>query len=330
MGRTQSTRTSVPGPTSAVPVVFIGGIGRSGSTLVEQLVGAATGYVTVGELVHLWKRGLQDDELCTCRERFRACPFWTAVGERAFGGWDAFDLDDVMRLQHRVDRTRHVPRLLLSRSGSSFDRSRDRYAALLETLYRTVLAVSGAPGVIDTSKHASTGHLLAGMPQIDLKVLHVVRDSPAVAYSWTRRVSRPQVPERVDLMATYSPMRSAAQWTVQNTLVEALAPRGVAVHRVRYEDMVSDPRSEMRALLRFLGVDEAAADSVLDGTVGAPTTHHAVSGNPARLAAGPLRLRRDEEWRVALSPSSRRLVLSLTAPVRWRYGYGALQLREHR
>ena len=43
-------------------VLFIGGLGRSGSTLIEKLLNELPGMVAVGELVHLWERGLGNRE----------------------------------------------------------------------------------------------------------------------------------------------------------------------------------------------------------------------------------------------------------------------------
>ena len=92
-------------------VLFVGGLGRSGSTLLELLLAQSADVCAVGEVVHLWERALGADERCGCGERFTACPFWPRVGEHAFGGWSAVDRDDVLALKDRVDRTRHIPRL---------------------------------------------------------------------------------------------------------------------------------------------------------------------------------------------------------------------------
>src|SRR5262245_25734123 len=69
-------------------VLLIVGSGRSGSTLFERALGGVAGVAALGELVHMWDRAVRDDELCACGQPFGSCPFWSAVGERAFGGWD--------------------------------------------------------------------------------------------------------------------------------------------------------------------------------------------------------------------------------------------------
>jgi hypothetical protein len=37
-------------------VLFLGGLGRSGTTLVERVLGAIPGACPLGEVVHLWRR----------------------------------------------------------------------------------------------------------------------------------------------------------------------------------------------------------------------------------------------------------------------------------
>ena len=81
------TRTARP------RVLLIVGSGRSGSTLFERALGGVPGVAALGEMVHMWDRAVRDDELCACGQPFGNCPFWTAVGRRAFGGWDRVDTD---------------------------------------------------------------------------------------------------------------------------------------------------------------------------------------------------------------------------------------------
>ena len=52
-----------------VPVLFLGGLGRSGTTLLERLLGQLSGVSPLGEVVHLWQRDLVDDERCGCGDR---------------------------------------------------------------------------------------------------------------------------------------------------------------------------------------------------------------------------------------------------------------------
>ncbi len=314
-------------PEQQVPVLYLGGLGRSGSTLLERSIAQVEGLACVGEVVHLWERGLRDDELCGCGTAFSQCSFWQRVGKSAFGGWDRVDVEQVLRLKSSVDRKRYAPRLLRARGHidepghGDFGRRLRRYGDLLTRLYSAVLEVSGAEVVVDASKHASTALVLAATPGIDLKLLHVVRDSPAVAYSWTKEIARPEAGPG-EYMATWSPAQTALHWTSENALIDRLAGQGVPTHLIRYEDFVVDPHAALTRLLTFVGREDAdSALSFVDGSSLHLDPSHTVAGNPMRFSSGVVDVVPDQAWRAAFPQSRQRLVTGLTMPLRRRYGY---------
>jgi hypothetical protein len=312
-------------------VLFVGGLGRSGSTLLELLLAQSPDVCAVGEVVHLWERALGADERCGCGERFTACPFWRQVGERAFGGWSAVDRDDVLALKDRVDRTRHIPRLAKGSLEPAELADVRRYADLYTRIYRAATEVTGARVVVDSSKHASLAFALRWAEGLDLRVLHLVRDSRAVAYSWGKQVKRPEVVDGEDFMPTFSPFEVSKLWTAQNAAFHLLASRA-SVLRLRYEDFTADPAGTVRRLRDFAGLpdDPAALRILTDPAAGAPgaapspvepVRMHSVAGNPLRFSGGPLTVRRDEAWRTRLPRRSRAMVSLATLPLRLRYGY---------
>src|SRR5688500_6785417 len=83
------TAPALPAFSGTPRVLLLGGAGRSGATVLERVLGELPGACSAGELVHLWQRGVLDDETCGCGESFGRCPFWVEVGARAFNGWNA-------------------------------------------------------------------------------------------------------------------------------------------------------------------------------------------------------------------------------------------------
>jgi hypothetical protein len=303
-------------------VLFLGGLGRSGTTVLERALGELPGTCAVGELVHLWQRGVLEDETCGCGEPFSRCAFWTEVGARAFGGWTPALADRMVRLQTRVDRTRFVPQLALPRSLGRRRAELDEYVAPFVRLYRAIAETTGGAVVIDSSKHSSLAFCLRTSPDLDLRVLHVVRDSRGVAYSWTKDVRRPESATGEGRMTRYSPARSAVLWVGHNLCLALLDGLGTACRRLRYEDFVAEPRPVLGRLADFAGLvlDDGALDFLSDGGVELGSSH-TVSGNPVRFSTGPLRLRRDDAWREGLPRRRRLLVSLLTLPLLARYGY---------
>ena len=300
-------------------VLYLGGLGRSGTTLLERVLGEVPGMCSVGELVHLWQRGVLDDETCGCGEPFSRCPFWTEVGERAFGGWDPALAARMEDLRPRIDRTRVIPRLLAPRLLGRHRAELREYVATWLTLHRAISAASGGAVVIDSSKHSSLAFCLRTEPGIDLRVVHVVRDSRGVAYSWTKEVVRPEATDGEALMTRYSPSRSSVLWVGHNLFFGLLGRLGVRTRLLRYEDFVADPSRVLTELAEFAGVP--AAPDVVQGSTVLLSPSHTVAGNPMRFRTGPTQLRRDDAWRTELPRGRRRLVTALTAPLLARYGY---------
>jgi hypothetical protein len=302
-------------------VLYLGGLGRSGTTLVERLLGELPGVCTLGEVVHLWQRDIRDDERCGCGERFSACTFWTAIGQRAFGGWGEVDVDRVQALQATVERTRHIPRLASTRLSPAQKSDVREYAEYYARVYRAAAEVSGAEVVVDSSKHSALAHCLRWSDELDLRVVHVVRDARGVAYSWTKTVARPET-DGAEEMTRYSPGRSALLWNAHNAAFGLLARRGVAVQRIRYEQFLTDPRSALHELAEYAGLALRAEDLKFIGDGYADLTPgHSAAGNPMRFTVGRLPLRRDDAWIRALPGSQRRLVGAVCAPMLRAYGY---------
>jgi len=314
--------TSVPPPARVdrPRIAFLGGFGRSGSTLLERILAEVPGVTALGESVHLWERGLRDDERCGCGERFSRCPHWQAVGEAAFGGWGSLDLAHVLALKQRVDRTRYVPRLAGPAVSAKQAGTVGEYCDLYRRLYRGVAEVTGTAVLVDASKHASLAFALRRAADLDLRVLHMVRDSRGVAYSWSKTVRRP---ERDDGdMPTYGAAQAAMLWTANNTLFDLLGRLGTAVYRCRYEDLVAAPATVLGEVLSFLGLP---ADPQTLGFLRSDSAElgvsHTIGGNPMRFSTGRLTLSADEAWRREMPSRARLEVSALTAWPLIGYGY---------
>jgi len=312
--------------TGTVSVLYVGGVGRSGSTLLDRMLGQLPDYCSIGELFYLWERVLPRDQPCSCGEAFSACPFWTEVGRRAFGsgGWESLDREAVLALKSAVDRSRHLPALVAPRLFPAYRVKLAAYTDLLTRVYRAVLEVSGARIVVDSTKLPSTVYALRTAAEVDLRVVQLVRDPRGVAYSWTKKKSRgmPGLTGRAAYMPIWSPRKASRRWVTTNLLVSGLKRFGVPVVRVRYEDLVDNPRRELVRVLEVFDTprDDAALSFVHERSVELGVTH-TVAGNPNRFDVGRVDLRQDDAWRERMQQSQRRLVERLTRPLAIRYGY---------
>jgi hypothetical protein len=256
-------------------VLYVVGPTHCGSTVLGNLMGERPGHVSAGELRMAWRRWLQPDARCGCGELLRDCAFWREVSiERAAG---ELGVANAALLDARMMATRRLPAL----ASGALEREAAPLRAAFARLQQRVATAAGASVVVDTSKVPAGAVLLERAP-VELRVLHLVRDSRGVLASHRRRGS-PNFPGRT-LMAL---------WTTWNAFAER---RYGARARVRYEDA-----ADGRAVV--LGV------------------HHTVDGNRNRFGTGSFELAEDLRWRAELNRFDRALALALTGPLLARYGY---------
>ena len=206
------TPLSATAGSSKVPVLYVGGLGRSGSTLLNDMLGQHGSLVSGGEIVHIWQRGLVEDNLCGCGEKFQSCEFWSEVGERAFGGWDQLDIAQVMKVKHQVDRNRFVPHLLAPFLFRSIAEPLEEYGTIVVSLLRAIRDVAGVPVVVDSSKQISTALMYRQIDDVDLRIAHLIRDARGVAYSWTKTKKKVEVTDTDAMMNQYHPGLMGWRW----------------------------------------------------------------------------------------------------------------------
>ena len=305
----------------AVKLLYIAGAPRSGSTMLERLLGDQETLVAAGELRRIWSRGFIANELCSCGQPFRSCPYWGEVLDAAFGGVDGVDAGpaaSAVDFDARPARWREVARRVLPATARN---GPDLLAEILPPLYRGILSVSGASAVIDSSKDTTYGLVLSALEDLEVRVVHLVRDSRAVAYSWQRKRRRPEIVDREEYMPVARPTSTAVGWTMRNMTAEGLRLFADSYVRLRYEDLVADPDGAISRIVGPLADGQAGDEAREAREARSSAGYHTVSGNPMRLAKGPLKVSADVEWKAALPPRDRATVTALSLPLLLRYGY---------
>jgi hypothetical protein len=306
-------------------VLYIGGTGRSGSTLVERSLAQLPGVAAVGELRSLWRAVLTDDRRCSCGQVVSACAFWQEVGDRAFGGWHADHVQSLLGLQHAVDRHRRLP-TLVGRGDPGSSKDVAALASAWTEVFRAIREARDARLVVDSSKYPAHAAVLRVSGGVDLRVVHLIRDPRGVAHSWSKPgIVKPDATQAGATMPVFGHGRTAAEWVAYNLAFDRIHALGTPTLRLRYESFVREPEASLRRVLAFieLPVSDGDLDFVGDGTISLREGGHAIGGNPERFDGGSLvTLRLDDAWRRDMPPIRRAEVSTLVWPLMRRYGYG--------
>jgi hypothetical protein len=294
-------------------LVYIAGYGRSGSTILDTVLGNHPSFVGAGELTHAFSV-MEADSFCSCGSRAIECPLWGRVKERMIREIPGIDF----RALNKV--TREEEDILGPRGRSRI------YQRAWGALVNIILEVSGAQFVVDSSKSTWKVARRIGLLKqggIEIRLIHLVRNPAAVMWSIQRGSNR-LLEQGENPKLRGGMVRGLASWVASNLLFERYKKRvGAPFMRIRYEDMVSRPAFEMKRIGKWLDVDMGAIVRKISNHESF-SPGHGISGNRMRRQ-GEIRIDMDRQWTKAM-PLHGRLLALLGYPLAKRYGYTLAQM----
>lgn len=299
-------------------LVYIAGYGRSGSTLLSIMLGLHKDIFGTGELTTLARHVWANNEYCSCGSPIRECVYWGPVGAAWCEEQRTTLLSDYSKLQDRFETIFSLSRVLRrTLCKSEFGEYSRHTVRLLET----ILSKSNRPLIVDSSKLPGRAAALAGVPGLDLYVIHLVRDGRGVAWSLLKSYQRD---EKIGLQKEIKPksvFRTAFRWAIVNLATEVLALRLGPGHfiRVRYEDLTSDPHGTLTRIGNLIGVELGGLGYDIDKGMSLQPEHQ-MAGNRLRMNA-TIEVSPDVKWKAQMPRRTRALFTSLCACLLRRYGY---------
>ena len=297
-------------------LAFIMAASHSGSTLLAMLLGSHPQATTIGDTAGTSYRK-DPDYCCSCGCKAQECPFWLhVIDQMARRGFNLdvtdfgtrFDnpknrfIDHVLHAEHRgpiLENIRDSVLWLSTEWRQQFRTIAERNVALIET----VTKVTNSQMLIDSSKLPHRLKFLLRIPELEVKVIHLVRDGRGVAHTYINDNG-------------WSVEKSAIEWRLGVLAAEKLLARldrGMW-RQLRYEDLCSDPQAELEKLCAFLSLDPSRVNMDFRSA----GLH--VFGNKMRLSSEQA-IRLDDKWRTELTDSEISTIEHLAGGQLIRYGY---------
>jgi hypothetical protein len=280
--------------------------------VLANLLGQLPGVLNVGEAA----RYLSDSRMiagkvpCGCGQDLESCSFWSTIDRRLARELQTFGT--------RYLHMRYLPMLLFPGLFRRFDRRARGYRRALTALYRHLVQKTGCTTIVDSSKSPTHAIMISQSADVDLHVIHLVRDPRGVVVSWIRPK---QYLQRV------SPWTVLARWLVFNLATERLRSRATRYTLVRYEEFAHNPKAVLERLARSCCDRSDPVSFVQRDGRARMLRQHDLAGNPDKFKSGEI-LIRERAWKL---PSRLRVPLSLiTGPMRWRYGRHSVLPAEER
>lgn len=300
-------------------ILYIGGAGRSGSTIVDMILGNIPGFFSLGEIIDFWEHAETEDMLCGCGELIEACPFWKPViHQLKYNHKRSFN--EASNLKTKFDRTRYLPF-----HGIKQITYKKNYYAYLEhilDLYQTIDEFAGNKIVVDSSKTPAHLYFLSQIPSVDIRVLHLIRDPRAVAFSWKNNVKRDLAYKtRNSRMDQRSNINTIFRWSMENYFVELIGRTQSNYTVMKYEDFTYSPKSQLKSAMNNLGfpISSSDLDFVKKDSLNLHKTH-SIGGNPMRFKKVNS-IHYDASWKTEMSSTLINFLALIAFPLIIRHRY---------
>jgi hypothetical protein len=211
-----------------IRVAYVAGASHSGSTLLHFVLGAHSRCVGLGEVARTLGPGEEGlprtlKRRCSCGSAPKDCAFWGEAASRM--------------------------------SRQQGDALEDQYRVVLETF----ADVFGSDRIlVDSSKTLAPMRVLARIPEVDLRVAHVIKDVRAWVTSQSDKRAKGGAPN--ERAARRGTARLFRDWYRKNRAIQRLlSEENLRAMRLGYEELCFFPKAMVDELCQLLGEEPEAS-----------------------------------------------------------------------
>lgn len=238
MSQLEADSAMPPGGDIGCRLVAIAGSGHSGSTLLALLLSQHQEVFNLSQSRDLW-RAWARNPLCACGSRLRSCPVYGRAVPRAAAVAGMADPARVQELKAAFFQAADGLPDWADPGARAWLRERHaRYLAVIRSMLAEVAQATGSDRFVDASKSPQSSLALSLLPDVELRVLNLVRDPRAVAHSFRRSTG-----------SAWVGLRYAREWRNRQRRLDGLAEQlGRRSTVLRYEDLARQPKEALRAV----------------------------------------------------------------------------------
>jgi Sulfotransferase domain len=253
------------------------------------------------------------------------CSFWNSTKQRINPLQQQSPLIHFFREQHNAGHTIRLDRIkdfgkskvsskIAQRIQTYGQNNYEVYAAFLAEMEQ--LKGQKFNWVVDASKDPYRLLWLARSGLFNIKLLHVVKNPRAFAYSMIKRLPKNEI--NLFHKRFYETLRQSLKWSIENHLIYQVAQNHLNPSDyllVNYERLALNPLETFQAVCSIVGCkfESQAVENFREGSL------HTIAGNPMRYQSGGILL--DEKWK-SLLPDFNRIVAEIATSInRGQYGY---------
>lgn len=287
-----------------IKVLYFAGSGRSGSTIFNIILGNHPQIFGGGELQNMCEV-YNASKICSCQAPLINCKFWSSVMNDWLSKVDDDNIDSGLKKWGNIEGVFSLKSWLKMYFGiGQKSKEFEEYLNSTTEFYRSLQYHSNKEIVVDISKNPLRAWALEKNPNIDLRMVHLVRDGRAVAWSLKKNAK-----EQNRKRPTW---RAAMFWVVINRLTNLVRSKVEHKTVVRYEDFIENPGIILKQIGLMSEVDFSSIINKIESNDDF-VIEHVMAGNAIRKANTiKFQTSNSEGWKNKLRPGSKSLFKTLS------------------
>lgn len=262
-----------------IEVLFINGVGHSGSTLLDVLLNNHSQISGFGEIEKFGHKVIHPETVCSCGKDFIDCEFW---GDYVSEHQNFLNKGVRQINKSKLDILSNSDKYYFLNYGDG-ETNKDEYLRENEFLYDYIKNKTSAKIILDSTKNPIRSDFLSDNSEfLKISVIHLVRDARGVMASYKKKYGRP--------------MFYLWTWFTGNLKVLLLSRRSKINYKLMmYEDLVRDPGNVLADVFRWVGLEN---ESVIENK---NSVRHYVAGNERVYKQSDILISEDFRWKKELN-----------------------------
>ncbi len=306
-------------------LIYIASTGRSGSTLLDMLLGSHSQIATAGE-IQIWPHEilLNGFMLCGCGKPIPQCSFWQEMYKKVDPLHQPHPQIHFFRENHNMGKTLRWKYLLefkIKNSSKNKMKHIENYQINNYQLFKAFIDVTEQKQgvkpkwIVDASKDPYRLLWLIKSRLFNIKVIHLLRDPCAFVYSMTKKY----LDKYNKKILIIDVVKKSLSWLIHNYLINLIYRQYINQTDyllIKYEFLVKEPEKVLSEVFNWLECENK--NKYLINLYS--REKHTIAGNQMRYSNNN-KIFIDEKWKEKLPSFYQTIIKIITSQLRYQYKY---------
>lgn len=296
-----------------IKIVYLTGFWYSGATILGRSLKTSDKVIYVGEIRDFWTKGLKQNALCSCGERFSNCTFWQNVKKEYINSFPMENVEKITEEMAKFEKWSNyfkLKKFLIKKDDKLYQQFLENYLKHTEKLYEIISKHSGKEIIVDSSRLAVRLLAISLSERLELFPIYVIRDPRGVVNSLFKKDLRNYGQKK------NSSIKHINKWIIKN-LLTLNAMKTINIENklyLRYKYFTKEPTQVLELLKKKLNCifdytfeNDSVSLSLKPG--------HVFTGNRSRHDSGKITIKEDTKWRKELKWNYKILVSVTSIPL---------------